>query len=137
MTKQKEIREGMRNILIDFANRKKSLLDAEDLTYLLSNLREYLHSQGVVIKVDRELPDCDVDCNVYATECDKCEYGHAYHRAQRELGEAGYVAVEPLIEEELCKRCKGLEAKIVKDLAYALEVFKEEGIALGYSDLNF
>ncbi len=93
---REEIREGLRDILIDFANRKKSLLDAEDLCYLLSDIRAFHHSQGVVIKVDRELPKYWFDRGV-----DGYTSQHYIPSGLREaLEEDGIVAVEPLIKEE-------------------------------------
>ncbi len=46
---------------------------------------QYLHSQGVVIKVDRKLPDHGV-----------LQTGN-YRAGQRSMIDAGYIAVEPLI----------------------------------------
>ena len=54
------------------------------------NILSYLHSQGVVIKVDRELPDYLMEGQV---ACDKPTYQEMLRRAK-------YVAVEPLINTE-------------------------------------
>ncbi len=71
MNKQEEIREGVaRNIA-------GPLLDWELTLKIADQVLQYLHSQGVVIKVEREIYE-------------------GYQEAVR----AGYVAVEPLIEEE-------------------------------------
>jgi len=102
MTKQEEIREGLEQILIPEATQEVLL---------------YLHSQGVVIKVDRELPEtadwikcpCD-DCTAehklidewgYFCDlaCGKRSYWIARCRGHQEMLGAGYVAVEPLIGE--------------------------------------
>lgn len=93
MTKQEEIREGMeklvseaywyegkRNIVVDIA--KKMLL--------------YLHSQGVVLKVDRELPETwRVTYSDPPTPNKAYEYGQS--DGKQDMLKAGYVAVESLI----------------------------------------
>jgi len=60
----------------------------------------YLHSQGVVIKVDRELPEHwgnKIDWrNKKLNEAGKA-YSKVYYVAQEDMLKAGYVAVEPLI----------------------------------------
>lgn len=50
---------------------------------------EFLHSQGVVIKVDRPLPDISYHS----------AYPENEERYQQAMLEAGFIAVEPLINE--------------------------------------
>ena len=101
MTKQEEIREGMRSRLtytFDFTT-------DEITTEILS----YLHSQGVVLKVDRELPKLDLLAIDWVcplnhnptTPYEKGEVERLKRFAQDVLIYAGYVAVEPLIKEEV------------------------------------
>ncbi len=117
MTSREEIREGIAVILEAAGGSKEWTL----------NILEFLHSQGVVIKVDRELPvvcelEPDVDacfgqevcCEILpkyikdagsvSNECYREIIGLAYALAdtiaktQRDFnGKAGYVAVESLI----------------------------------------
>jgi len=99
MATREEIREGIKKFLQGTAH--NGYYDGLEL-----RLIEELASQGVVIKVDRELP--------YATEetvfgrltwpvplMDPAHgtYIEVYRLAQQDLGEAGFVAVEPLIKE--------------------------------------
>jgi len=93
MATREEIREGMALKLAirdgyDESASKYYLLEANEWM-------QYLHSLGVVIKVDRELPK-------FAKNWD--EDGHIFHDAivpvtKEDLAEAGYEAVEPLIKE--------------------------------------
>ena len=86
MTKQEEIREGMENVIRGYEG-------AERWSGVITDgLLGYLHSQGVVIKVDRELPD--MPCYSHTRE------KTAYSRSQEDMLNAGYVAVEPLIKEK-------------------------------------
>ena len=52
----------------------------------------FLHSQGVVIKVDRELPFVTSDFSLSA-------HGVYTKVSTKALSEQGYVATEPLVEE--------------------------------------
>ena len=79
MTKQEEIREGFEDWLMGSQHRE---WDAKTLSGMAL---EYLHSQGVVLKVDRELPE-----DWYNDFLDK-------KRIEKVFEQAGYVAVEPLI----------------------------------------
>jgi hypothetical protein len=84
MNKQEEVREGVEGILGVLYNFH---LDGDAYA---SQILDYLHSQGVVVKVDGELYP-----NRYMTR----DTRYAYEDAQRDMLEVGYVAVEPLIEE--------------------------------------
>ena len=88
MTKQEEIREGLRAKLFELGVTNKG--------FVIRQILEYLHSQGVVLKVDRELPFpmCTVRMN------DPRYQDGAMIHAQKLMLEAGYVAVEPLIKPE-------------------------------------
>ncbi len=97
MNKQEEIREGIKAILASdlsvHIQAKGLSLDQSDFTSALDNAWEervneilsYLHSQGVVIKVDGELPELLIsDEGVYAVKHDS---------------KAGYTKTEPLVKK--------------------------------------
>ena len=88
MATREEIREGILR-LIHLKNGNQTII--EDDVELCNEIFQYLHSQGVVIKVERELPK-DEDYDYYEDE--------AFDDGQRSMVEAGYVAVEPLIKEK-------------------------------------
>ena len=95
MTKQEKIREGIFDIL--FGTCMHITDNPDDKT---AEVLRYLHSQGVVIKVDRELPKpilyghfTMVDDERMATPREISEF------TQQEMLEAGYVATEPLIDK--------------------------------------
>ena len=98
MTKQEEIRLGLHRII------EQELLGSVP-DRLVKRAIEYLHSQGVVIKVDRELPespDTDYVIARYDGEIATAEDVALMHLNGIEKGKgllvkAGYVAVEPLI----------------------------------------
>lgn len=88
MTKQEELREEMIDQLgLIFP------ISRDITTKATVELLKALHSQGVVIKVDRELPPL-ISRDMY----DKKEIEIAIKQARLML-RAGYVAVEPLIKE--------------------------------------
>ena len=94
MTKQEEIREELaRRLAIrddkGFLNHRthKYIITDEQYEFTDRILRG-LHSQGVVIKIDRELP--------LQVACIKCH--KLFDLSNEGLGRAGYVAVEPLIK---------------------------------------
>lgn len=81
MTRE-EIREGIDDILWELA--------AGEITTLKAKQR--LGDLGVVLKVCRELPESEHTV--------KGEHVHGYYEyGQEDMLEAGYVAVEPLVEE--------------------------------------
>jgi len=92
MSKQEEIRDGLKRIQF-------FKWDADVFYLTESNVKrlfEYLDLQGVMIKVDRELPKYTVDISGQLKEIKD-----AYFRyGQESLTGAGYVAFEPLIGEE-------------------------------------
>jgi len=84
----------------------------EDSYELADKVISYLHSQGVVLKVDRELPNDEWLANLknlidpgsyyYFKEWTAIDRGKTVGERQvtSYLAEAGYVAVEPLIKPE-------------------------------------
>lgn len=99
MTRQEEIREGVEGILAVLYNFH---LNGDGYA---KKVIEYLDSEGIVIKVERELPIISLEeaakhdasepwCSGNFTDSLQ-EFGR---KAQRSMLEAGYVAVEPLIE---------------------------------------
>lgn len=86
MIKREEIREGMLE-LIKQADSDESNADMWEGNLMIAILT-YLHSQGVVIKVDRELPECtQYDSEmIMQHDCPLCR--------------RGYVPVEPLWDFE-------------------------------------
>jgi len=93
MTKQEEIREYFKN---ELGNVWADGRDGRgiDLNYLADNIFEFLHSAGCVLKVGGELPQ-----NPYAGETGYEYEDMGYSTAEYNILEAGYVAVEPLIED--------------------------------------
>ena len=84
MSKQSEIREGIAGLI--------NLSTSEETKRTISNaIILYLHREGVVIKVDRELPQWKLEAMGSATE------NAIYKVAQKDM--ASYVAVEPLIDK--------------------------------------
>ncbi len=58
MTKQEELREGLTLLISECYSRELSTCNLHDIFQpqkFLNKLFPYLHSQGVVIKVDREI----------------------------------------------------------------------------------
>ena len=94
MNKQEEIREGIAKTLYRFEYDGWDRLDAGGRVRWLARADAVMnkeHSQGVVIKVDRELPDTIPDfcvVNLYAGK------GRGYPKCM-----VGYVVVESLIKE--------------------------------------
>jgi len=84
MIKQEEVREGIEEILKDHFF---------PYTSATEEIIEYLHSQGVVIKVDRELPK-----RTWYKDWGGESGEDSYKLALEDM--AGYVAVEPLIKEQ-------------------------------------
>ena len=94
MDKREEIREGL-EIEIDYILGLTPPKDRETRLALVKSfvigIQRFEDSQGVVIKVDRELPELG---------------NHRGHNmcvedAQTDILKAGYVAVEPLIEDKV------------------------------------
>lgn len=88
MTKQQEIREGIARAIGGIIFDTGRVMDYCDCHLYADMLLSYLHSQGVVLKVERELPVMPT----LPTFGD-----HLIRRTQLDMLKAGYVAVEPLV----------------------------------------
>lgn len=112
MTKREEIREGMAYIVtttLDCKLCQTECIDNQKLpcpeAYRIADeIMKKQDSQGLVIKVDRELPKILAEC-ICETHPELAELGevgdgqyHAVEDYQERLIEAGYVATEPLID---------------------------------------
>ena len=86
MTKQEEIREGIASYIRLYNGTSTTASEFTSKAIL-----EYLHSQGVVLKVDKELPIVPLTAHCMG----------AYRRAQADMVDDGFTAVEPLIEAEV------------------------------------
>lgn len=94
MTKQEEIREGLRASILEntqFNSHRGVVLKVTGL----SNILSYLHSQGVVVKVERELPTQKWD---EFMEHDWVDLTPTEIAIMKGMIRAGYEATEPLIE---------------------------------------
>ena len=99
--KREKIREGIEKLTED---RFRSPAEGAGLNWdrsfnrlLAEDILSYLHSQGIVIKVDRELPI--VPQAAIAPMYDKV-FLEGINAGQYNMLKAGYVAVEPLVTEE-------------------------------------
>ncbi len=94
MSKQEDIREGIKGLT--FFVEDTEYWEIGNLFVLrekaITKLLNYLHSQGVVLKVDRELPMYVV--HPLATAQSEA----AFLEGREQLIEAGYVATVPLID---------------------------------------
>ena len=100
MPSREEIREGTREWLIEMDTcHNEDCGDAKCdsscpyLNKIVDKFLVYLHSQGVVIKIDRELPDLVIDpqTNRLRVPVD----------VMNEMLKAGYTAWKPLVEKEV------------------------------------
>ena len=89
MTKQEEIREGMVALFHEMG-----LGETIDSETFQQRILFYLHSQGVVIKVERELSAVTYTITAAITPHELMIIEREYRKAY-----AGYGAFEPLIEE--------------------------------------
>ena len=108
MTKQEEIRSGIEKFVSEaywYEGEKNIVTD------ITKQLISYLHSQGVVIKVDKKLPDTYLGWRKLEKKTKKMpDYGGGMFEdnvasvqdshTKKVIRKAGYVAVEPLIEVE-------------------------------------
>ena len=98
--KQTTIAEGIDDLLQDLCNQVEST-SLERIGGIGSHrnaILQYLHSQGVVIKVDKEEPH--VYSNGAATGIPwEIGFEQGVTEQIRRFNEAGYAPVEPLIEE--------------------------------------
>jgi len=99
VTKQKKIQAKAHQII------EANLLICGGIPLLtlkgLEELFTYLHSQGVVIKVDRELPKYPYPLVTQVTGGMEVvdTWQKIYDETQQGMLEVGYVAVEPIIKE--------------------------------------
>jgi len=95
MTKQEEIREM---VITNIAKACPKLL-GKDIVTLADKIIRDEASQGVVIKVDKKLPELkDYSHHLFSDTNEAVFFGQYSMRA--DFVDAGYVAVEPLIKEE-------------------------------------
>ena len=96
MATREEIREGL---YIHLCKRDKgmdfTLTDGQQ-RWLVAHSLKYLHSQGVVIKVDRELPEKVLDEINEVAERYALRPNYANELIKKILAKAGYVATIPL-----------------------------------------
>jgi len=107
MSKREEIRKGMSYKIIELVNALDESPDKETSRRIWDNffldLFEYLHSQGVVIKVDRKLPyskyvDGIFNSRKKSQAMDYIEKNAIYEDAQLDMLKVGFAVVESLIE---------------------------------------
>ena len=72
----------------------------------------YLHSQGVVLKVDRELPKLYEPLTATKEQNDMVRLG--YNSCKQDMLRAGYVATEPLVDTA-AKEPSAPQIKILTD----------------------
>ena len=89
MTKQEEIREGVRLIWNDY---KFGETIHENSTWVVDAILTYLDSQGVVIKVERGVPQMNQPTDKY-----RDDWVDGYLECEKNWREAGYTAVDSLI----------------------------------------
>lgn len=88
LSKQEVIREGIEHVI------------TVNHPYIASKITEeiikYLHSQGCVLRVDRELPPSRANETEWSG---KVNWDDGYRHAEARYKLAGYHATEPLVEE--------------------------------------
>lgn len=93
MNKQEEIKKAhLITIVTDHAFYRRTEEDT------VNRILSYLHSQGVVIKVERELPEVPLWAIRDGIEIKSADI--VYKLALQDMLRAGYVATEPLIKEK-------------------------------------
>lgn len=98
MTKQEKIRRELYILTLGYFRRFNEEGDNFPNDTLCDEILSYLHSQGVVIRVERELPELKKLLGE-ATLQEKMAYLSGVKDYQAKIQEAGYVVVETLIEE--------------------------------------
>lgn len=112
MTKREKIREGMAHWLFKFVceceNIKPAWDDAREYYLREADLLLcYLHSQGVVLKVGRELPEYQwlTEMGIHQVLIkylnDNTDLFSATHSIRELFEEAGYTTFEPLMEKHV------------------------------------
>ncbi len=98
MTKQEEIREGIATRLEIAYNTGLSKRTC-NTNEMARQAVAQLHSQGVAIKVEGELPEITFPSHVNELSTVGLVASAWYDRCQQDMLKAGYVKTEPLIEE--------------------------------------
>jgi len=91
MARQEEIEEGVVQVI------EGEILGTIPLR-VGTKVLKYLRSQGLVLRVERELPENGVIVNTSKRYKDGFDFGQSYYRLK--IVEAGYCAVEELIKEQ-------------------------------------
>ncbi|KKN29273.1 hypothetical protein LCGC14_0845790 [marine sediment metagenome] len=89
-TTKEEIRESVVEIMA-------SCLSDNDVRPRVDELLQYLHSQGVVIKVDKKLPENRWPSSNYVSHPHFEPSHDAVSEAQQDMLKAGFTKTEPLI----------------------------------------
>lgn len=112
MNKQDKIREGIAAFLCNYSGGSSWwYLSINHMVYKQQEYLEeadeilgYLHSEGVVIKVDRELPQNPYVDSYQGNDPEAQSVNDAaewsYEEAQKDMKKAGFEAVGPLIKEQ-------------------------------------
>jgi len=95
MSKQEEIREGMEQIVSDMVYGVGAHYTSGEI---VAKLQEFEDSQGVVIKVERELPRNRWPSGYWATHAHFEPTHDAVEEAQDDTLKAGFGAFLPLVE---------------------------------------
>lgn len=119
MTKQEEIRLWLSGFLAITDSDGVSRGGFDDADKLL----EYLVSQGVVLKVDRELPGRIFKDNQKYND----DYAEGYLGAQGDMLKADYVAVEPLIQDSVDHSLDPLWNKVMGNAVKDGQLTEDEG----------
>jgi len=96
--KREEIREGLENhlyTLVGMTRFRERETDPENIEQCLGLLLEYLQTVGCVLKVESDLAYTRILMDKVPLS------GNTAYVETREIEKAGYVAVEPLIKEEV------------------------------------
>lgn len=104
MAKQEEIREGVLKLTTLRGDVEAIIgswfLDHKEISKLAplatKAIFKHLHSQDVVLKVERELPVCFGDFRTVKNRRES-DYATGFHDCKDAMLKAGYEAVEPLI----------------------------------------
>ncbi len=97
VTIQEEIREGITGFVLDYGKAMETECCQYPEFIVVDRIIAYLHAKGVVIKVDKKLPDTDpcLGCELNDGHEHTC-HGRCLEQTQYKA-RAGYVAVESLI----------------------------------------
>ena len=93
MTKREEIREGVAQLVVEVGKPNRHSYAVAD------GMIRYLHSQGVVIKVERELPEYAPFPERNPKPIEGAAFLLGMDIGREDMLGVGYVAIEPLIKE--------------------------------------